>query len=184
MEEKRIYQQTGQPDYEAVYRYVRDYSLAVKNARMKAQNGTDGEFSLPENIRALHAVESQKKLFSYWNGKSVLSEVIALLGRENNVTQKTIANWCNCDHSNVSLWAKGTSMPNKYQWWSLAIAIRLPYRYIPYFLLMIASAYDPFCRDDEILMAISRTGESRRTAYEMLMANDCETSAYFFDKRL
>ena len=182
MEEKWVYAESGQANYTPVYRYVYDYAKAVR-AQKGTQSSTEGEFSIPGNIEMLHAVEGPKKLFAYWKGECVLVKILDLLVRECQVTQRDIGNWCNCDHSNVSLWKKGASMPNKYQWWSLAIAIRLPYKCIPYFLLMIASAYDPFCRDDKILMEISRTGESRRTAYESLMANRCEASAYFFDRR-
>lgn len=70
---------------------------------------------------------------------------------ESKVSQKEVASFCGLNESNLSHWKTMRNRPNKYQWWAIAVEVKLPYDLIPAFLLMIGEVIEPMRMEDQII---------------------------------
>ena len=97
------------------------------------------------------------------------------------ILQSQVASSCKVARNTVSSWKTGVRIPNKYNWWALAITfLDLSYQMLPPFLDMIGCTVDLTCLDDVILYYSLCSEKSGQETFALLKKYSCNHTAEIF----
>lgn len=136
--------------------------------------GENSEEMLPAYSLALEAFFYSKNDYVDDDGKAIVK-------KRSDITQETVAQYCNVKRNTVSSWKNGTRKPDKYSWWSFAICVlEISYEDVLPYLDMIGETVNRACLDDMLLYYALCTGKNRYQTYMLLKEYGCVAAMEYF----